>query len=65
MEIQILMELIGHGAYGSVQKGLHIRKGNFVAVKRISITKSTSEEHLKSLTVNLKNHHAKHSNHHH
>lgn len=53
MEQQILMEPIGKGGYGAVFKGLHKHQGNFVAIKKISLSKTVKDDHLNSLMVRL------------
>jgi len=50
----ILLEMIGKGGYGTVYKGLHRSRGNFVAIKKISLTSSVSEDQLNSLMMEIK-----------
>eukprot|EP01117_Protostelium_nocturnum_P004555 TRINITY_DN1643_c1_g2_i1.p1 TRINITY_DN1643_c1_g2~~TRINITY_DN1643_c1_g2_i1.p1 ORF type:complete len:1059 (-),score=373.24 TRINITY_DN1643_c1_g2_i1:7-3183(-) len=50
----ILIDVIGKGGYGTVYKGLHKFKGNFVAVKKILLSKSTSEDSVGSLMLEIK-----------
>jgi serine/threonine protein kinase len=48
-----MIELIGRGGYGTVFKGLHREKGNFVAIKKIHLSKMIYDHNIDSLMVTI------------
>ena len=53
LDLQQLGEKLGKGAFGTVYKSLSIKTGDFVAIKRLSIT-DLNDEQVESLNVNCR-----------
>jgi serine/threonine protein kinase len=49
--MQILIETVGKGGFGTVFRALHKEKGNFVAVKKIRLKNMVDKDQLDTLMV--------------